>query len=82
MIPNAAIRNLIREDKIHQIYTQMQVGQAKHGMQTLNQSLYSLYARRLITLEEALGRANDTDELQAMIEGRTAGGPNQPAQHR
>jgi twitching motility protein PilT len=56
----------------------MQVGQSKHGMQTLNQSLYSLYARRLITLEEALGRANDTDELQAMIEGRTAAGPNQP----
>jgi len=78
LIPNAAIRNLIREDKIHQIYTQMQVGQTKHGMQTLNQSLYSLYARRLITLEEALGRANDMDELQAMIEGRTGAGPNQP----
>ncbi len=37
MIPNAAIRNLIREDKIHQIYSQMQVGQAKFGMQTMNQ---------------------------------------------
>jgi len=74
LIPNAAIRNLIREDKLHQIYTQMQVGQVKHGMQTLNQSLYSLYARRLISLEEALGRSNDADELQAMIEGRTGGG--------
>ena len=74
MIPNAAIRNLIREDKIHQVYTQMQVGQAKHGMQTLNQSLYSLYARRLITLEEAMGRSNDTDELRMMIEGRVSGG--------
>src|SRR5688572_7479546 len=74
MIPNAAIRNLIREDKLHQIYTQMQVGQVKHGMQTMNQSLYSLFARRLITLDEALGRSNDADELQAMIEGRTAGG--------
>jgi len=72
--PNAAIRNLIREDTLHQIYTQMQVGQVKHGMQTLNQSLYSLYARRLISLEEALGRSNDADELQAMIEGRTGGG--------
>jgi twitching motility protein PilT len=68
LVPNAAIRNLIREDKIHQIYTQMQVGQAGHGMQTLNQSLFSLYARRLITLEEALGRSNDTDELRNMIE--------------
>src|SRR5690349_17037101 len=74
LVPNAAIRNLIREDKLHQIYTQMQVGQVKHGMQTLNQSLYSLYARRLISLEEALGRSNDADELQAMIEGRTGGG--------
>ncbi|HEY6723033.1 MAG TPA: type IV pilus twitching motility protein PilT [Polyangiaceae bacterium] len=78
LIPNAAIRNLIREDKLHQIYTQMQVGQVKHGMQTLNQSLYSLYARRLISLEEALGRSNDADELQAMIEGRTAGGAGAP----
>jgi twitching motility protein PilT len=71
MIPNAAIRNLIREDKVHQIYSQMQVGQDKYGMQTLNQSLYSLYSRRLITLEEAMGRSSDQDELRAMIEGRT-----------
>jgi twitching motility protein PilT len=59
---------------VHQIYTQMQVGQQKHGMQTLNQSLYSLYARRLITLEEAMGRSNDIEELRMMIEGRVAGG--------
>jgi twitching motility protein PilT len=76
LVPNAAIRNLIREDKVHQIYTQMQVGQQKHGMQTLNQSLYSLYARRLITLEEALGRSSEPDELRTMIEGRVGGGPN------
>jgi twitching motility protein PilT len=79
LIPNPAVRNLIREDKIHQIYTQMQVGQAKHGMQTLNQSLYSLYARHLISLEEAYGRSNDPDELRNMIEGRTAGGSADPA---
>ncbi len=70
MVPNAAIRNLIREDKVHQIYSQMQVGQLKHGMQTLNQSLYSLYSRRLITLEEAMGRSGEPDELNSMIEGR------------
>jgi twitching motility protein PilT len=75
LVPNAAIRNLIREDKVHQIYTQMQVGQAKHGMQTLNQSLYALHAKRLITLEEALGRSSDVEELRAMIDGRVAGGP-------
>jgi twitching motility protein PilT len=76
LVPNAAIRNLIREDKVHQIYSQMQVGQAKHGMQTLNQCLYALYTRRLITLEEALGRSNEVEELRSMIEGRvpTGGG--------
>ena len=76
LVPNAAIRNLIREDKVHQIYTQMQVGQQKHGMQTMNQSLYSLYARRMISLEEALGRSSEPDELRTMIEGRVAGGPS------
>ncbi len=70
LVPNAAIRNLIREDKIHQIYSQMQVGQTKHGMQTMNQSLYCLYSRRVITLEEAMGRSSDPDELKNMIEGR------------
>ncbi len=75
MVPNAAIRNLIREDKIHQVYSQMQVGQEKHGMQTLNQSLYSLYARRLITLEEAMGRSYEPDELRGMIEGKAPAFP-------
>jgi twitching motility protein PilT len=75
MLPNAAIRNLIREDKVHQIYSQMQVGQEKHGMQTLNQSLFSLYARRLISLEEAMGRSLEPDELRMMVEGRTSGQP-------
>lgn len=75
LVPNAAIRNLIREDKVHQIYSQMQVGQAGHGMQTLNQSLFSLYARRLITLEEAFGRSNDADELRMMVEQRGGGVP-------
>jgi twitching motility protein PilT len=75
MVPNPAIRNLIREDKVHQIYSQMQIGQAKHGMQTLNQSLFSLYTRRMITLEEAMGRSNDVDELRNMIEGRGVQAP-------
>jgi len=67
MIPNQAIRNLIREDKVHQIYSQMQIGQAKHAMQTMNQSLVHLYLRRQITLEEAIGRSTDPDELQTML---------------
>ena len=67
MIPNAAIRNLIREDKVHQIYSQMQVGQEKYGMQTLNQSLASLYQRRMITLDDAMARSQDIDELKNII---------------
>ena len=67
MIPNPAIRNLIREDKIHQVYSAMQVGQEKFGMQTMNQSLASLYQRRLISLESALARSADPDELRSQI---------------
>jgi twitching motility protein PilT len=67
LIPNAAIRNLIREDKLHQVYSQMQIGQGKSGMQTMNQSLADLYMRRLITLEEAIGHSSEPDELQTII---------------
>jgi twitching motility protein PilT len=67
MVPNPAIRNLIREDKIHQIYSQMQIGQDKFGMQTFNQCLASLYLRHMITLEDAVGRSSDPDELRNMI---------------
>jgi twitching motility protein PilT len=67
MVPNAAIRNLIREDKVHQIYSQMQMGQAKFGMQTFNQSLASLVQRKLVTLEDAIGRSSDAEELRNML---------------
>ncbi|MEC7523414.1 MAG: type IV pilus twitching motility protein PilT [Myxococcota bacterium] len=67
MVPDAAIRNLIREDKVHQIYSSMQTGQATSGMQTMNQSLYALLQRRIIGLEEALGRSTDPGELRNMI---------------
>jgi twitching motility protein PilT len=67
MVPNPAIRNLIREEKIHQIYSQMQVGQIKFGMQTMNQSLFSLYQRGMITLDDAVGRSSDPDELRQMM---------------
>src|SRR3954451_15508662 len=59
MIPNSAIRNLIREDKMHQIYSQMQIGQGTSGMQTLNQHLAQLYLSHTIVLEEALGSSSD-----------------------
>ncbi len=67
LVPNSAIRNLIREDKIHQIYSAMQSGQDKYGMQTLNQCLATLHLQRQITLETALQRSSNPDELQEMI---------------
>jgi twitching motility protein PilT len=67
MIPTPAIRALIRDDKVHQIYGSMQAGQEKLGMQTANQSLATLYMKRLITLETALGASSLRDELQDMI---------------
>lgn len=75
MVPNAAIRNLIREDKIHQIYSQMQVGQSKFGMQTMNQSLAILYQKRLITLDDAMGSTSDPDELRQILGGAISAGP-------
>jgi twitching motility protein PilT len=67
LVPNAAIRNLIREDKLHQIYSQMQIGQSKFGMQTMNQSLLDLYLRKQITVEDCLGHSSEVDELKTMI---------------
>jgi twitching motility protein PilT len=67
MVPTPAIRNLIRDDKIHQIYGSMQTGQEKLGMQTSNQSLASLHQKRLITLDMAMGASSNKDELQDMI---------------
>jgi len=67
MVPTPAIRNLIRDDKVHQIYGAMQTGQEKLGMQTANQSLASLHQKRLITLETAMGASSNRDELEDMI---------------
>src|ERR1700675_1495476 len=67
LVPNAAVRNLIREDKIHQIYSSMQSGQEKYGMQTFNQALAGAYFQKQITLEMAMTRSSNQDELQEMI---------------
>jgi twitching motility protein PilT len=67
LVPNSAIRNLVREDKIHQIYSMMQAGQEKFGMVTFNQSLANLYFKKQITLELALARSSNPDELQDII---------------
>jgi twitching motility protein PilT len=67
MVPTPAIRNLIREDKVHQIYSAMQTGQEKVGMQTNNQSLASLQMSGKITLETAMLASSNREELQEMI---------------
>jgi twitching motility protein PilT len=68
LVPNPAIRNLIREDKIHQIYSTMQTGQAKFGMQTMNQSLVELYTKGHISYEDAIGRSAVPEELITMLQ--------------
>jgi twitching motility protein PilT len=67
LIPNMAIRNLIREDKVHQIYSMMQAGQAKFGMQTMNQSLFDLYTKGLISYEDVLGKSPVPEEMMNML---------------
>ena len=67
MVPNAAIRNLIREDKVHQIYSTMQTGQAKFGMQTMNQSLLELFQRRLISYDSAIHQSSHPEELIGLL---------------
>jgi twitching motility protein PilT len=77
MIPNPAIRNLIREEKVHQLYSQMQVGQAKFGMQTMNQSLLAAYLKRNITLDDAVGRSSDPEEFRNLLAASPAAGASQ-----
>src|SRR5205085_9191863 len=94
MVPNPAIRTLIRDDKVHEIYWTMQTGQEKLGMQTMNQSLATLYSKRLITLETAMNASSLKEELEQMIQrgagvvagaglNRPGGGlPNRPPLNR
>lgn len=80
LVPTPAVRNLIREDKIHQIYSAMQTGQDRLGMQTMNQSLAGLVMRRLITMDTAIGASSNPDELQDIIRraGAVAGMTQRP----
>ena len=61
------IRNLIREDKMHQVYSQMQIGQDKSGMVTMNQSLKKLVETGTITPDVAMGYSNVQDELATQL---------------
>jgi twitching motility protein PilT len=72
-VPTPAIRNLIREDKVHQIYSMMQAGQSKFGMQTMNQSLYELYKKGELSYEDALSKSIMPDELLNMMQKSNLG---------
>jgi len=72
MVVTPAIRNLIREEKIHQIYSAMQAGQ-KFGMQTMNQSLVTLIQRRKISREDALNRTTNPEELLQLLSAPSPG---------
>jgi twitching motility protein PilT len=74
MVTTPAIRNLIREEKIHQIYSSMQAGQ-KFGMQTMNQALVDLVQKRRISREEALNRSTLPEELEQLLKSAGAGAP-------
>jgi twitching motility protein PilT len=78
MVPNTAIRALIRDDKVHQIYSQMQMGQEKFGMQTMNQALFMLFHKKLIPMDMALARSSDPEELRQMIANPAAVLKRQP----
>jgi twitching motility protein PilT len=67
LVPNMAIRNLIREDKIHQIYSQMQMGQDDSGMITMNQSLMKALDKNLITKESAIEFSNNPEEILKLL---------------
>jgi len=67
LVPTMAVRNLIREDKIHQIYSAMQTGQEKYGMQTLNQALAHLVLTQQIAQEDAVNKSSNSDELLDLI---------------
>ena len=66
MVATHAVRTLVREEKVHQMYSLIQTGQ-REGMLTMNQSLYTLYANRVVSFDDAVGRSSDSEELKRMI---------------
>jgi twitching motility protein PilT len=85
LVVTPAIRALIRDDKIHQIYSMMQSGK-KYGMQTMNDALYNLYMSKTVSLDEVLRASHDQSEIMRMIgvqpEGEGTGGKTAAAAGR
>ena len=73
--PTPAVRNLIRENKVHQLYSAMQAGQGRHAMQTMNQSLAALAGRGSISVETALAASSMPDELRTLLSRAGTRGP-------
>jgi twitching motility protein PilT len=67
LIPNMAVRTMIREDKIHQIYSAMQSGQEDSGMQTMNQALISLVKLGVLSKQDALEHSTVPEELAKLL---------------
>jgi twitching motility protein PilT len=67
MVPNMAIRNMIRDEKIHMIHNAMQAGQERSGMCTMNQALLDLYQEGKISLDDTIARCSDPEEMRAMM---------------
>ncbi len=67
LIPNQAVRHLIREEKIHQIATQMQLGQNRSGMQTMNQSLFQLIQRKEVSIEDGIAHSFEPEDLRSIL---------------
>jgi twitching motility protein PilT len=67
LLSNAAVKNLIREEKVHQIYSIMQTG-TEYGMRTMNQSLAELYQKQLVTYNEIFARTTEPKDLQRIVQ--------------
>ena len=67
LLATPAIRNLVRDEKVHQIYSQTQVGQSDTGMQTMSRALVALVERGIITADDAVMRATEPDELRHLL---------------
>ena len=74
MVATPAIRAIIRDDKVHQLYSMIQSGQ-KYGMKTMNMSLADLYLKHKITIGEAMARSSNVQELNEMLSRVQSGQP-------
>jgi len=73
LLATPAVRNLLRDEKTHQVYSQMQVGQAGSGMQTMSRALVALVERGVVARDEAIARATEPDEVRQMLGGASRG---------